>query len=97
VRIAGGTGEQPSALELREGAVTLDASSAAFAVGHWELRAERVVERITDVYRNVDGLLETRAKRLRTLVATTLELFGRRTTITSEKDTRIDGERVLLG
>ena len=86
-----------AAVAMETDDLAVRASSASFAVGQWELRAERVVERVTDAFRSVDGLLETRAKRMRTLVATTLELFGKRTTITSEKDTRIDGERVLLG
>lgn len=77
--------------------VEVEARVSRWAVAEWDLRAERVVERAKNVFRHVDGLLETRAKRLRTLVATTLELRGRRTTVISEKDTRIDGERVLLG
>ncbi|MGK4006464.1 DUF3540 domain-containing protein [Sorangium sp. So ce1036] len=79
------------------GALAVDAVKADWAVGQWELRAGRVIERAMDVFHDVEGLLETRAGRLRTLVSSTLELLGRRTTITSEKDTRIDGERVLLG
>jgi len=86
-----------ASIAMKSGDLAVDASSASFAVGQWELRAGRLVERVTDAFRSVDGLLETRAGRLRTLVASTLELMGKRTTITSEKDTRIDGERVLLG
>lgn len=77
--------------------VSLDAPTARVAVGEWTLRAGRVIERVGDAYRTVDGLVETRAARLRTIVAGTLELLGRRTTIHSEKDTCIDGERVRLG
>lgn len=84
-------------IDLKSDEVSVAASAASVAVGQWELRAERVIERVTDVFRDVDGLFETRARRLRTVVATTLEILGKRTTITSEKDTRIDGERVLLG
>jgi hypothetical protein len=86
-----------ASIALESDDLAVRASAASIAVGQWELRAERVVERVTDAFRTVDGVLETRAKRLRTLVTTTLELFGKRTSITSEKDTRIDGERVLLG
>jgi hypothetical protein len=84
-------------LDLADQRVSLRATEADVDVGAWTMRAGRVVERLGDAYRTVDGLVETRAKRLRTLVAGTLELFGRRTTIQSEKDTRIDGERVRLG
>jgi hypothetical protein len=73
------------------------ATQATVEVERWELRANRVVERAVDVFRTVEGLAETHAKRMRTLVERTLELSGRRTSIVSKEDTRIDGKRVLLG
>jgi hypothetical protein len=84
-------------VRLRGPSLVVSAAEAALAIGHYELRAERIVERTTDAFRTVEGLLETRAKHARVLVARTLELFGRRTTIASEEDTRVDGKRVLLG
>jgi hypothetical protein len=79
------------------GRVVVEASAMSLSVGHYELSAERIVERTAEAFRTVEGLLETRAKHLRTVVARTLELYGRRTTIASEEDTRVDGRRVLLG
>ena len=73
------------------------ADEARFQVGVWELTTERVFERATDVYREVSGLLRTRAGRLRTIVKGAVQLFGQRTEIVSKEDTVIDGERVLLG
>jgi len=83
--------------ELDVGDLSARTDRTRWITGLWDLRTERLVERSKEAYRTVTGLLETRAKRLRTLVATTLELRGRRTTVASEKDTRIDGKRVLLG
>ena len=82
---------------LRGASLHVNAEEARLAVGHWELRAERIVERTTDALRTVEGLLETRAKHARLLVSRTLEILSRRATIASEEDTRIDGKRVLLG
>jgi hypothetical protein len=89
--------EAQSEVELRGAALRVDAAEARLSVGHWELRAERIVERTTDALRTVEGLLETRAKHARAIVSRTLELLSRRTTIVSEEDTRLDGKRVLLG
>ena len=89
--------EKALRLSAPAGRVVIEASAMALSVGHYELRAERIIERTTDAFRTVENLLETRARHVRTVVSRTLELFGRRTTIASEEDTRIDGKRVLLG
>ena len=80
-------------------AAVLDASAgqARWNVGSWQLTAERTVERCRDALVHVEGILETRARRVRTLVDRTLELCAHRTSVTSDEDTRIDGKRVLLG
>lgn len=75
----------------------LESADADFAFGRIELRGERLLSKLTDAFVEVERVAETRAKRLRTLVETTLELVAQRTSIRSEKDTRIDGKRVLLG
>src|SRR5262249_13349033 len=85
-------------VEIAPGAsLSVRAPKASGAVGHWELRAERIVERATDAFHTVEGLLETRARPARALCSRTFELLSRRTTIASEEDTRVDGKRVLLG
>lgn len=66
-------------------------------VGRMEVRAERLVERAKDAYREVDGLLQTRAKRARSIIRETYQLVAERTSLVSKKETSIDGERVLLG
>jgi hypothetical protein len=77
--------------------LTLGAPEVAVRAGKWELAAERVLERAADVYREVDGLLQTRAGRARTLVKGLYQLFGNRVSVRSEEDASIDGKRVLLG
>ena len=62
-----------------------------------EISAERIVSKATDVYHDVAELWQTRAGRMRKLVKDTFALHARRTDMTSEEDTSIDGKRVLLG
>ncbi len=92
------------AISAKSGSISLDsetleinAKNARIAVGEWNLDAERIVERTFDVFRTVEGIAETHARRMRTIVERTLEFCSRRTTVTSKEDTRIDGKRVLLG
>jgi hypothetical protein len=82
---------------LRTARVETIANEIASVVGKVELRAERIVERAVDVYRDVEGTLQTRAGRMRTLVEDAFRLFARRTDVRSREDTAIDGKRVLLG
>jgi hypothetical protein len=89
--------EAATEVRLQGASLAVSAAEAVLAVGHYELHAERIIERTTDALRTASGLVETRAKHARMIVERTLELFGRRTTVASEEDTRIDGKRVLLG
>jgi len=62
-----------------------------------ETRARRIFEAAEDVYREAQGLSQTRAGRVRFLVEGALQMFARRTTLASEEETVVDGRRVLLG
>lgn len=73
------------------------ADQVAVSADRWDLRVHRIKERAHDAIRRVDGVLNTRAGRLRTVVATTAQLLAKRTSIRSEEDTAIDGRQVLLG
>lgn len=73
------------------------AAQIVSTVGRMEVRAERLIERAKDAYREVDGLLQTRAGRARSLIREAYQLVSERTSLVSKKETSIDGERVLLG
>lgn len=75
----------------------LVARAVTSLVGRWELRAQRLVEHAVDAYRDVDGVLQTRAGRMRTVVQGAYRVLARRTDILSQEDSVIDGKRVLLG
>lgn len=85
------------AAELASQQLSIRGDATRFDFGRLELSGERLLTRVAEAFVDVERVAETRAKRLRTLVDSTLELFAQRTSIRSEKDTRIDGKRVLLG
>ncbi|APR77724.1 Hypothetical protein A7982_03071 [Minicystis rosea] len=77
-------------------AVRVVAEEAAHAVGRWEVRVERLLERAAEAYREAE-LAETRADRVRTLAKAAFEVVTGRASILSDDDAVIDGKRVLLG
>jgi hypothetical protein len=77
--------------------ITVTAKEHTSLVGKWELRAQRVVEHVIDVYREVDGLDQTRAGRVRTIVKGVFRVLAGRSEVVSKDDNVIDGKRVLLG
>jgi hypothetical protein len=79
------------------GRIALRASEIVCDAGRFELRADRILERAGDVYREVEGLLQTRAERVRALVRGTFQLFAKRAQVVAEEDASVDGKRVLLG
>jgi hypothetical protein len=77
--------------------VTLRAPEVSVEGGKLELTAERIVERASSVYREIEDVVQTRAGRVRTVVTGLYQLFGKRVAVRSEEDASIDGQRVLLG
>jgi len=65
-------------------------------VGRWEVRAERIMERAGEVYREAE-LVETKADRVRTLAKAAFDVIAGRATILADDDAVVDGKRVLLG
>lgn len=62
-----------------------------------EQRAERWIERLGSVFREIEGLSQTRARRVRTIARETMQLLGKRTVLKAEGDMKINGERIHLG
>ncbi len=79
------------------GRIAMKASEIVLEAGRFELRAERIIERAGDVYREVEGLLQTRAERVRSVVRGAYQLFAKRAQVVAEEDASVDGKRVLLG
>lgn len=85
------------AIETVAGHIATTAKRVAHNVERWELTAGRLVETSKTAFRDVSDLLQTRAGRARTLIESVYSLRSRRTVMKSEKDTSIDGRKILLG
>ena len=57
----------------------------------------RLSERITNSFRHIENLEETKAGRLRTIVRERFALRAKQTSILSEEDVTIDGKKIHLG
>jgi hypothetical protein len=77
--------------------IVTTAEQIAESVGRLEIRAKKLIEKTEDVFRDVAGLAQTRAGRIRTLVKDVHTLHARRTVMVSKEDTSIDGRKILLG
>jgi hypothetical protein len=84
-------------LSAPHGKIALKAREVECEAGRIELRADRIIERARDIYRDVEGLLQTRAERMRTLATGAYQLFAKRVNVLAEEDAAVDGKRVLLG
>jgi phage baseplate assembly protein gpV len=85
-------------LDAPEGGVVVRAKTdVAIEAPRIRLEAEQLFEKTRESVREVSSLLLTRAGRMRSLVREGYNLMAHRTHIKSEKDTSIDGKRILLG
>lgn len=108
-RSVGLTARQDVSIDARRGHLRIDETllagkrldadldTARLTLRRLETTARTVVEKARDVYRTVDRLVQTRAGRIRTLVSGALYLKSRKAFLKSEKDFKIDGEKIHLG
>ncbi len=75
--------------------VTMD--QARMVYRKLETVAERIVQRARDLYAHVEDLQQTRAGRLRTLVAGALHLKSGHASVTAEEEVKINGQEIHLG
>jgi hypothetical protein len=64
--------------------------------GVMELRAGRMVERLRDSFREVEGLSQTRAERVRVVAKDAFQVQSHRATIKAEDDLALMGEKIHL-
>jgi hypothetical protein len=74
---------------------TVDVAKQVF--GFVESRADRIVERARNVYRDVEELAQTRAGRIRLVAEQTLHVLGERTLLKSRRETKVKAEKIYLG
>jgi hypothetical protein len=89
--------------DVRVDEARVSARALETAVGHvlqvvetLEVRAGRVIERARETYREVEGLAQTRAGRLRLVAEETLHLLGRRAQMKAQEDLKLKGEKIYL-
>lgn len=78
-------------------AVETTANNLATHVERYELRADRLVQRARDSFREVLGLSEESLGRVKSVVKGAYVLSTKRTTMRSRKETTVDGRKILLG
>lgn len=61
-----------------------------------EVRAGRVIERAKEVYREVEGLSQTRAGRLKLIAEKALQMLADDVTVKARRDAKIKGEKIYL-
>ncbi len=62
-----------------------------------ETQAGRIVERARESYREVEGLAQMRAGRIRQVSERAIHLLAERLALRAVKDVKVDGEKILIG
>lgn len=71
-------------------------TTARHVIGVAETRAERIIERAKNVYRDVEELTQTRAGRIRQIAQGAMHLVSERTVIKATDEVAIKGEKIHL-
>ncbi len=72
------------------------AERAITEVERVEVRAGRVIERAKEVYREVEGLSQTRAGRLKLVAEKAVQMLAEDLTFKARRDAKIKGEKIYL-
>jgi hypothetical protein len=77
--------------------IATTADRVAAHVEDYDLTADRIRQKARNLLSEVQELAESRLGRARSIVRGTFDLHAERTTVRSERETVVDGERILLG
>jgi hypothetical protein len=92
VKIVAGEG-----IELESKQVSINAERVRQVIGVIETHAKRILEKAGDVYREAEGLSETRAGHVRVIAKETFRAIAERLRMRAKKDVKVDGEKIYLG
>ncbi len=84
-------------VDLRGALIDAVAGRLQLRAGEIEAGAERLVERVREAYREVEGLAQLHAGRLRTVVDDTIHTLGQRVLTRARGDHKIQGEKIHIG
>jgi hypothetical protein len=82
---------------IKGAAIDLEGDRLDVRAGVVEVAADRWIERMRNVYREVEELSQTHAARIRSIAKETMQILGRRTIVKAEEDMKVKGERIHLG
>ncbi len=92
VRIVGAEG-----VELKGKLLSFEGERLRQVVGVLETHAKRILEKAVDVYRDAEGLSQTRAGHVRIVAKETFRALADRLRMKAKKDVKVDGEKIYLG
>jgi len=89
-------------VDLQDAKVSADVLTGTFrrvrhTVDILETSAGRIVERAKETYREVEGLAQTRAERIRHVAEKTFHVLGTHTLFKARQDLKLKGEKIHLG
>ena len=87
---------EPDRVAVSAATVESTAQRLIQRAGEIETHARRLVERAAESFREVEGLAQTKAGRLRLVAEDTFRALGRRTFLKAREDMKLRGERIYL-
>jgi hypothetical protein len=81
---------------VRSKTITATADKVRQVVGVLETTAGRILERAKDVYRDAEGLSQTRAGRIKLVAEKTFHLLSEQVLVKAKDDVKIKGEKIYL-
>ncbi|GAB5550392.1 MAG: DUF3540 domain-containing protein [Sandaracinaceae bacterium] len=89
--------EGKQGVEIRGPVVRIDAQTLRQRVGSLETRARRIVEKTKDVYRDAEGVSQTRAGQIKLVAEKTLRAVASRLRLRAKKDAKVLADKIYLG
>ncbi len=86
-----------AALSLTAGLIEANIGALRCACGAAEWTADRIIQRVKRLYRDVADFEESRIGRLRQMIGRTFSLHAKQAEIVAEERVKIDGEKIHLG
>lgn len=77
--------------------ISLTVAQARLIAGKFEILANDVVQKAKNIYTQVEGLVQTTAKRMRTMVDSTYHLKSKQAFLKAEEDFKVNADKIHLG